>query len=178
MHKLEVGKLYVQGRTQWPETPEFNWLDSGPELRVFFAKPTPVEVAQFRTGSAGFGLVLSEGIVFMLAKFGTLAWMDAPFHHSMIPTGRRPDLNQEFGPETRALLQSYLVDAATGILRVIRAVSLSPEFTRQLHTLIVEQAKHPMTRGEYEAAVDTAYRNHPITKLMLAKSLITSKGGA
>ncbi len=81
---------------------------------------------------------------------------DDPFHLSMVAEDHRPDLVQQLRPDTDAPLQVYIVDSATGILHVARSMSLSPQFTLQLHDLNVERAKKPMKRAHYNAALDQA----------------------
>jgi hypothetical protein len=52
------------------------------------------------------------------------------------------------------LLRIVLVEATTGVILALRAVSFSPEFTRAIHRAIALQAAVPDHRGAHEAWVD------------------------
>jgi hypothetical protein len=176
MHRFEVGKPYIPGKTRWPEGAEYNLLDSGHELRLFFKRPSKKEIEDIRRGATEFGLMIEEEIIFLLVRFGRLNWLDAPYSIHMVPPDRRPDLTTELGPETRALLQCFLVDASSGILHVLRAVSLSPEFTRELYAAIGGQKKQPVTPDAYRRAVDRVYLRYS-TEHMVQRTVIKCRGG-
>jgi hypothetical protein len=79
--------------------------------------------------------------------------------------------------ESRAVLEIVLVDAATGIIKALRDVSLSPEFTRALHQAIREQAEAPFDRRAYDRALQEAYRRWPTSEAMLRDAQARTRGG-
>lgn len=179
MHEIRVGSLLVPGRTAWPELGEYNHYDGGHELRLFFARPTDREVKAVRDCTCEFALLPAGDVVFLLYRFGSaVPWSDAPFSWHLVPRGRRTVPASTTG-QTRTVLQVYLVDAATGIVRVIRAVSLSPEFTARLHAAIAAQASVPwIGREAYDAQLAEHYRRWPTTEAMLADAVCRTTGGA
>lgn len=49
MHRFEVGKPLIEGKTHWPEVPDFNYYDAGYELRIY-ARYTSSELARLADG--------------------------------------------------------------------------------------------------------------------------------
>ncbi len=79
--------------------------------------------------------------------------------------------------QTGALLTTLLIDAATGILRVIRAVTLSPSFTATLHAAIGAQAAVPWNGTRYDAMRAAVYARCPTSAAMVAETLVRTRGG-
>ena len=79
--------------------------------------------------------------------------------------------------EQRILLPVTLVEQPGNIIRALRAVSLSPEFSRMLVEQIREQAAGgPLNRMEYHEAIDAVYREHTVDA-MVARAMIRCRGG-
>jgi len=168
MHQLQVGQLYHPNRTRWPEVAEFNFDAAGYELRLFMGSPTPAEVDAVRSAPADLALLDLAGSVWLLYRFEPgVPWGDAPYTWHLVPPDRRAQ-PEETGPESRALLQVYLVDADTGILRVIRGVTLSPACTRWLVATIRRQMAAPFDEPAHFRAVaqtQTVYRTRDLVRM-------------
>jgi hypothetical protein len=181
MYEIEVGKLYAPGVTSWPERGEFLLYDAGLELRLFFGSPTPREVNAVRKGPCRFALKVEGDVLFLLYQFGTedeVPWSDVPFTWHLVPEDRRTLPSAQDTGETRAVLQTVLIDASTGIVRAIRAVSLSPDFTRALLGAIRVQASTPWPgRADYERQLADVYRRYPTTEALLASATHQTQGG-
>jgi len=80
--------------------------------------------------------------------------------------------------ETRALLSVVLVDADKNIVRGLRAVMFSPDFTFALHMAIGEQAVCFWNQVNYDAQLSRAYQRWPTTEQMLSWAIARTKGGA
>jgi hypothetical protein len=139
MPALSVGKLY-SSRAHWPEVAQYNYRGGAHELVVFYERPTSAEVYAFRSGTCEFGLFTRGNVIWLLSKFGDLPWQDHPFSWHLVPERERDLPSADLEKQVRAMLQVVLVDAATGIVRVLRAVTWSPDFTRAMHAAIREQA--------------------------------------
>ena len=151
MSVIEVGKLYIKGRTQWPEAIEYNYDFEGHILRLFLRSPTAKEIAAIRNGAIDLALIVEDSIVFFLVQFpgGGLPWSDCPYCYWSVPEGRRqtPPMLAE---NQRAVLNILLVDADTGIVQVMRVVSLEHDFSVLLHTAIAAQIDAgPITPADY-----------------------------
>lgn len=179
MHVYEVGKPYIAGKANWPEGGEYNCRQGQHELRLFLRDPTAREVDSASRGEAEFALVVFGAVIFFLYRFGAgLPWSDAPYSIHLVPAGQRELPPEPVSAETRALLTVILVDAVTGILRAIRAVSLSPAFTRELAGTIRRQAEQTWDPAYYDAQLPAAYQKYPSTEAMLADAVARSRGGA
>jgi hypothetical protein len=171
---LQVGKPLVAGRTAWAELADFNYYDAGAELRLFFLAPTAAEVEAVRAGSCDFALAPSGDVLFLLYRFGRagagVPWSETPFSWHLVPEGRRqlPPAPGEVGPDTRALLQVILTDAATGLVCALRAVSLAPDFTRALFAAVAAQAAAPWCGpAAYDRQLAAACRRWPSSEALL-----------
>jgi hypothetical protein len=102
---------------------------------------------------------------------------DAPYSWHLVPETEQALPDAE-GPETRALLQVVLPDAQTGLVRVLRAVTFSPSFTRALHDAIRAQAFSPWPgRAVYYAALRDLYRRYATTGCLLRRAVARTVGG-
>lgn len=184
MHDYRVGQPYSPTRRGWPEIAQYNYRQGGHELVLFFRSPTSREIRAVRQGAAEFALYHHEDLVVLLYRFGPpgegVPWSDAPYTWHLVPPEQRtlPPAGDELGPEARALLSVILVDAGTGIVRALRQVSLSPEFTRALHDAIREQAARTWSEPVYDAQVDMLYGRYPTTEALLAAARARTAGGA
>jgi hypothetical protein len=178
MHVLQVGKPYIADRGQWPEAVEYNYRGGEHDLRMFFRAPGQQEVEAVRKGRCDFAVAVEGPVIFLLYCFRPAAdWSDAPYSWHLLPETEQalPDVE---GPETRALLQVVLTDAQTGLVRVLRAVTFSPSFTRALHRAIRQQAASPWPgRAAYDAALRDLYRRYATSEDLLRRAVAWTVGG-
>lgn len=178
MHAFEVGKPYIEGKTRWEEAADYNFRGGEHELRLFFNNPNPQEVEMIRFGLSRFALAVTGPVIWLAFKFGDLPWSDASFSIHLVPEAERqppPPLTRE---QQRALLNVILVDAATGIVKVLRAVSFSPSFSNALHKAIRAQweAGWPGTDvyDQNLTRIMSAYNSGDIARRL---ATVTCKGG-
>lgn len=153
MALYEVGKPYVPSRTQWPEAVEYNFRGGEHELRMFLGRPSPAEVVGISRGPCEFGLYVDGPVIFFLYRFpgAGLEWSDAPYSIHLVTEAERIEPEVHVTDETRALLHVVMVDAESGIVRALRAVTLSPALTEALHGAI---------RRQLEVGLDPGYDRH------------------
>ncbi len=175
MHNYEVGKPYSATRKVWPEAVDYNYRGGEHELRLFWTQPSVGEVYEVSKSRADFAMLVDEGVIFMLYKFGTMQWSDAPFTIHLVPEEERVIPGPKHGQH--ALLQVVLVDAATGIIKTLRAVTFSPEFTTALEGAIREQAKRPWDQAAHDMAIQRAYAKYPQSKDMARAATTRTAGG-
>lgn len=178
METLQVGQPYIPGRTHWPEQGEYNYYSGQHELRLFWESPSADEVRAVRKGAAHFALFVEGPVIVMLYQFaGACDWSDAPYSIHLVPQEHRTAPPVSAGPETRALMQVLLVDAATGVLRAIRAITLSPPFTAALHRAIDEQHRAAWDSGAYDQALQALYAKYLHSSAMVRAAVIVERGG-
>jgi hypothetical protein len=145
MHRLSVGQPYLPEFRSWPEAAEYNWRSGRHELRLVLAHLTPKQVAAVESGPVEFGMFVEREGLFVVTRFGRSLSLDTSYQwHCVDPADRvPPPPHEETSPELRALLTILLVEASTGVVRAVRVVSYSPEFSRAIHRAIADQAAAP-----------------------------------
>jgi hypothetical protein len=151
MQIVAIGKPLFEGRTELPETIEYNYQAGDHTLLLSMKNLHRREVEAVREAEAEFGLYCEDGIVFLLYRFGeTLPWSDSAFSWWNIAVEDRQIPAPQMNPAERILLKIILVEAATGIVKAIRVTTFSPAFTEKLHAAIREQAKgESFSRDEF-----------------------------
>jgi hypothetical protein len=160
LHAPSVGKPYDPRRRSWPEAADYNFRSGEHELRIFLAGPMPSEIAAIRSGPVEFGMFAESEGLFLVTRFGRSLSFDTSFQwHRALPSERVPPPPwEETSPEARALLTIILVDAATGLVRALRTVTYSPEFTRAIHRAIADQAAAPFDGPVHDRWADGMLR--------------------
>lgn len=176
MHKLEVGRLYHPGRRSWPEGTHYNYRSGGHEWLISFPRPSMEEIFAVRKARAEFALGLERDILFLFFRFGDRLWSDASYTYWLMPENQRSLPEAEATENTRARLNVILIDATSGLIKALRAVTFSPEFTGALHEAIRIQAENPVTPAEYEAALSDVYGRWT-TGMLLARAVAQCQGG-
>jgi hypothetical protein len=178
-HAYEVGKPYNPKVRTWPPGSQYNFRSGSHELLLFFEKPTEREIESIRKGAAEFALVVEPPLIVLLFRFGqAIPWSDAPYTFHVLPEAEKqlPTGWEEGSPNTRALIDIYLISCETGIIRAMRQVTVSPEFTRSLHKSIWEQANAPYDAKTYNLTLANMFKLN--TEQLLARTKYHSKGGA
>jgi hypothetical protein len=184
MHAYEVGKPYDPGRKIWPQGSQFNCRGGELELVLFRDEPTPAEVEGVKTGQADFRLYGQDGLVVLLYRFrhgqGGLPWSDAPYQYHLVAEAERvpPPDPGKLSPESGVLLHIILVNAAGGQIRALRAVSLSPEFTRALVVAIGRQASRPFDSRAYDSQLKQLYIRFLTSDQLADVCTVRCEGGA
>lgn len=168
MHILEVGKLYHPNRTSWPELGEYNCRSGQHELRLFFRNPQPQEIKAVQEKKAEFAFTTLEGgLLFFLFRFGdgVISWSDSPYCYHLLPEAERvlPFLSSL---QERAVLNIILVDAATGIVKAMRVVTMELDFCQKLTAAIREQAQTPWNQTAYDGALAVAMGRYDTMQLL------------
>ena len=174
----QVGKPYIPGRAGFPEGVEYNYRAGEHELLFFFRSPPRAQIKALRTGECEFALVVEGPVIFLMYHFGeAINWSDAPYSWHLVPEDQRA-LPAPEGPDRRALLQIILVDAASGLVLALRAVTFSPAFTRGLHAAIRAQAASRWVgQAAYDAALADIYRRYPTSAHLLRCATLRTRGG-
>lgn len=179
MATFKVGEPYPALDFPQPERGEYNFYEAGHELRLLWNDPTENEVAAVRQGPTRFAFVVRGPVIFFLFRFGDMPWSDAPYSVHLVPEDRRGELPENTSADHRALLQVHLVGARSGVVAALRAVSLSPNFTRALETAIRRQAAEPFPgQSAYDAAIAETYRRFPSSAAMAKAARAATRGGA
>lgn len=162
MEKYEVGQIVESFRGR-PEGVQFDISDDGGTLIVFFSSPAQKEVEQFSAGKKfEIRFVELHGQIIITAKIGDLPWMDAPYSPHLsehLTKLEMPDYESGLG------LNLMLVDSATGVIKSLRIIGLSPRFTRDLFKAVAANKAKLFDKMEYYETLDSIFEAYSTNKL-------------
>lgn len=135
----------------------FDMADDGGTLLVLFRNPSAEETEQIKKGKLRFGLYIKEGIIFMLSKFGSLAWTDAPYHAAL---SKKLTRMENLAPSKGYGVVIVLIDTANGEVKALRQVGLGTEYSKKLREAIEKQRTELFSAGEYNRKLNETYTNY------------------
>lgn len=160
---LEVGQLFEPGKTRYQECIKFECTQSGPMLLMFFDQPSNKEVDYIKSGKFQTKFYEYEEVIFMLFKFGSLSWIDAPYSvHLSQPFEFAEELEQE---NIGLGLQIYLIDATTGILKAMRLIGLGHDYSLKLRDAILKQKGKAFDLDAYDFKISEIYKRYNTDQL-------------
>jgi hypothetical protein len=164
MEILAVGQPYDASIANWPEGCHYNFDTSGHWLHYLYSKPSSLEISSIQSGEVQFGLYINGPVIFLLHQFGEMAWNDASYSWWLV--------SEEFrqvptvGDKLHALLKVVMVDTETGLIKALRALTFSAEFTEYLHEAIRHQSEKPWSPTEHERAIRYVYSKYSTMDLV------------
>lgn len=177
LHIYTVGELYVPDRTQWEERDEYNYWNGYHILRIFWVGLKAEVITLMLKGDLQFSMTTHEDLLFLNYRAGGMEWSNIPYTVHLTPPEALmlPDLAEWEGKH--AILSVFLVEATTGILKGLRTLTWSAEFTKAIHKAILAQADMPFDDTAYTAKIDTIYASYPSYVLAEDMAMITCWGG-
>jgi hypothetical protein len=173
MHLYAVGQPYDRSRRSWPQGADYNYGAGGHELRLFVLDISTAEIAAAEKGRVEFGLWIDLPELWVISRFHSpaddkvLMSFDCSYQWYRVNEADRtaPPAWEETSPALRALATIILVEAQSGTIKALRAVSYSPEFTRAFHKAIADHIAMPYYKVEHERKVDAIQRQFNIDEL-------------
>jgi hypothetical protein len=126
-------------------------LHEGHELRVVLRNLTEREVSRIGgEGEVHLALVVEPLVFTLLAWFdGVIPWSGGPYSWHRLREEER-EVPPELGAGERAQLTVVLVEGRDGVIKAVRPLTLSAEFSQALHRALREQAELPYDEEEYQ----------------------------
>jgi hypothetical protein len=161
-----TGKLFEDGVVKYPEGMRFDIAEIGCTIVLTANNPTPREIREVRSEDLTFALVEIDEVLLVITKLGEAFTMEPPFNVNLsqlrMLTGDVQKLPPEVvdnGSESHGYsLTIFFVNAATGIIDVIRQIGLSNQFSKDLRAAIIRQDKYPFDRKDYYNKIDKIYK--------------------
>ncbi len=174
-----VGELFHPDHRLWPEGVQFNCGPGHYELVLFHAEIGADLVEAVRRGPAEFALIVEPQVIVLAYRFGELIpWQDIPYSWHLQPAARQVIPSVVPSSEARSLLWITMVGARDGIIHAQRGMTLSPSFTRTLHTAIRDQAARSFDPEECTGAISSIYLEYPHTVDRLSIAAARTMGNA
>jgi hypothetical protein len=172
-----VGEKLRKGRNTWPEGGHFVCSPSGHELTVCRSDINADLIDEVRFGQSEFALVVEPPVIVLAYRLGQSdSWNDVSFCWHLQPEEWRVVPSVDLSPEARALLWITLVGSEDGVIHAQRGVTLSPCFTRTLHTAIRNQAMSVFDPEECTTAVSKIFLWYPTAVDRLALAIARTQG--
>jgi len=138
----------------------FDFSDTGAVIIAVYKNPSPREIRNFGAGPVRFGLLEFEGVIFVLAKFGTEQWIDLPYFVDLMPHFETSDIPDKVG----YVVQVVLIDTDSFVIRAIRLTVMSTAMSRRFNEL-VERQRGTMPK-DFQGAVDQIYADFTTEQLV------------
>jgi len=162
----KVGEPYAPGYNTFDEGTRYVYANGAHDLTLFWAGPSPAEAFGLRDQPVEVALYTSGPAAFLLYKIQDVCeWSDVAFNVNLLSETER-ELPAE-PPGERARLMITLVDAADGIIKGRRLVSLDKVMTQALRHVMTEQAGSIFVKPLYDIAVQETYARFPDTDAMV-----------
>jgi hypothetical protein len=183
MAEFQVGKPYNPNVRHWQEAVQYTFRGGQHELTLFFRNPQLNEVQAVERGRKEFALVVDGDVIVFLFRFSGanpnqrgIPWSDCPYSWHLLPPSDQqvlPVAPANMTSETRAAMHIFLVNADTGIILAMRPlITLSHEFTVQLHQAILAQIERPFDKVRYDRqvrALQARYQSQEMVRLAVAR---------
>lgn len=173
--RLAVGERYP-GALPPQEGVLYEHSSAGHIVLSALEAPTAIEERAYKSGPCEFALVVDGSAILLLSRFGPLPWADAPYSWHLVPADRRDLPSADLDAEKRATIAITLVDLHSRLVRALRLVSVSPDFTRALHGAIRAQAAQSWSEAAYDADLARVFSSP--TDALVSRAVARSVGGA
>jgi len=156
----------------------YSYAEGDHALTFTAPRVTRNDIRRFLESTAEFALVVDEPVVFICAKVGDLIpWVAAEVAWDAVPRdARRLPPPAGSSTESRALLQTTLVDGTTGQTVAIRNVTLWLDFTRALHDALRDQARSGVDPREYRRVSGKLRLRCPNAQALVSLAGVRSMG--
>lgn len=160
---LKVGEVYPQ-YIGVPDGIKCNINDGGVRICITMPHPSENELKQLSSNAdIQFKVLKMRGFIFLLAKFGSLQWMDAPYNAYLTANlTQLPYFKDGTGYSTT--IEVY--DTLSGQLCSLRHTVLPTEMSRQLVSYIKEQLQEPLDRNTLGIQLSQIYNAYSTKELV------------
>lgn len=157
MQQVQPGQLYIPGQNELAEQLRYRLDNAGHSLLIIQTGISQQEMENIQNGAVELALYIDGPIIFLLFKFGDGKWNDAPFSWHTVPAGIR--VYPQEAADTGSLTV-ILVEAADGLVKVVRKAALTPAFAEQLNAAITFQAGCSFNGLSYAKHINLVYNQY------------------
>lgn len=157
MQKSQVGQSYIPGQIKLEEQLRYRLDYEGHSLLLVKAGITEPEIENIQKGTVELGMYIDGPIIFLLFKFGTSTWNDAPYSWHTVPAGIRVYPAEAMETDK---LKVALVEANDGLVKAVREIVFTPEFADKLNEAITNQATGSFNGLSYAKHINMVYNQY------------------
>ena len=168
-NKIEVGKLFQEGKTHYVEGCKVDMADDGLTFFVAFQDPSEEEINNFKDGKIKYGYYVEKDVIMLLFKIGSQQWMDAPYS---IHLSKQLHHLQEIKDGLGYSLKVFLVDANTGILKAARMIGMETNMSRKIKEEILKQKDMDFNILNYNKNIAEIYNKYTTKELVKKGNVI------
>jgi len=162
----KVGSPYAPGFNKFDEGTRYAYANGAHELTLFWTEPSTAEVFGLRDQPVDVALYVNGPAAFLLYRIADVCeWSDVAFNIQLLPEAERELPNEQPGDRARFVIT--LVNAADGIVKGRRLVSLDKVMTQSLRHTMTEQLQSAFVRPLYDIAVQETHSRFPDSDAML-----------
>ncbi|MGC9031106.1 MAG: hypothetical protein ACP5LD_15740 [Desulfomonilaceae bacterium] len=163
----------MTGMKSCQEGIHYNFTPGGHTLVAALPNPATEVIKSVREGEVSFGLAAREQALFLLIKIGTLPWRAAHYNWWINPPVMRPDaLGAFISNDTVIDINMCLVDAETGIVKALKTLRLSEDFSEALLQIVELQARNRFDPWAYLDTVEKAAIDYQNERVVVAESIV------
>jgi hypothetical protein len=166
---IEVGKSFTEGVDRYEEDVHFVFVGNTASLVIFYDRPTKQVIKDVRIGNIKIAMKERDDILFIIAKFRTSNWMVTPFNMNLCLS--RLVVMREPTEGSGYLLNTLLVDASNGIVKVIRVTGLPTEFANEFRNAVELQSHLTFDINTYIKKIDNL-NDFNITKDLFGQTIM------
>ena len=160
-------KLAIEEKTdilqKYPECCVFDADDAGLLLAFNYNSPTTTEIQSFKADTPfEIRFVRIDGILFILAKVGSMPWVDAPYAVQLSRSASFPQLGENEG----YALTLALIDRTTSTVKGLRLIGLGHGFSNDLRSEILTHADDILIQSDYDRKISEIYRRYSTEQLV------------
>lgn len=134
------------------------------DVKTYFSDPTPEEIRDWRKGKLKYGLYIQDHIPFFIIAFEN--W-DLDVSINILKIKNDEDVDKWLNAEGN-LINLYLVDARTNILKAMRTMSVHMDFSEGIKDVLELQSKNYDSWQEIDRKIMEVQNTLP-TKSMIGK---------
>lgn len=176
--RLAVGEPFAPGVTYGGNDRfEYRYTNGTHLLQCILGRLSEREIQAFQHGAMHVGLYTRGDSLFFLFKIdGLYEWSDQAFSINALPPEAREIPAPQPGSD-KILLSMALVDADTGLVRALRAVTYSAHMTQLFERILRRQVANGLTQEQHQRNVEATYREFPQSKDLVRRALVTERAG-
>ena len=168
MNNMRVGLPLVPGVPSFQEGVHYNYTVGGHTLFIGMAEPSEAQIQAIQRGQVLFALTRKETAIFVLTRFGDLAWTATPYNWWINAPVIRPDPWDDMAQLQGGLRASVcLVNTLDGVVAALRIITLPKEISHLFMDMVKEQMRPPFDPWRYLEVVEETFKGNPDLKMLL-----------